>query len=61
MNNFPLWQWLSGCLCVCALLADAFVAHHAHVDAGLSATMGQKAAKEKEKRTEKKQTQKREE
>ncbi len=48
-------------MCVCALLADAFVAHHAHVDAGLSATMGQKAAKEKEKRTEKKQTQKREE
>jgi hypothetical protein len=33
---------------VCALLADAFEARHADVDAG-SATVGQKAAKETEK------------
>jgi len=35
---------------VCALLADAFVARHAHVDAG-SATVGQKRLK-KQKTTE---------
>jgi hypothetical protein len=38
---------------VCALLADAFVARHPHVDAG-SATMGQKRLKRKEKEHKKK-------